>query len=155
MDFSHRLLLYRDRPAYGLILKLIIVVVPVLSLIGSVTLLLSGDSSGAMVLLFETFFIVFIFWAVFPRWYQVYEDHLRIVLGGPFSVKIRFDNIKTITVTSGLSLTANYVTRFTRNPVVIGVKKGLSVAITPQDSDLFIESANSALSRWLEAGAVE
>ncbi len=96
MNYSKNLLLYQDRPAYGLLLKLIIVGIPVALLVTSFSLLSSGNSSDGLALLFETFIIGVIFWVVFPRRYQVFEDHLRIVLGGPFSVKVGFEKKKTI-----------------------------------------------------------
>ena len=111
-------------------------------------MLLSGDSSGGLALLAEAFIIGLIFWVVFPRKYQVYEDHVRIMLGGPFSVKVGFDKIKKIEVTSRLTFSVNFVTKFTKNCVEIAKKRGLSIAITPRDNDLFVEKANEALSQW-------
>jgi hypothetical protein len=78
-------------------------------------------------LLAESFFIGLIFWVVFPRRYQVYEDHLRIVLGGPVAVKIGFDKIEMIGVTSKLTFGVNFVTKFTKSYVEIAQKKGLRV----------------------------
>jgi len=75
---------------------------------------------------------------------------VRIVLGGPFSAKVRFDKIKTIEVTSRQSLSINFVTRITGSYVEIVKKKGLSIAITPRASDLFVENANRALSQWVK-----
>jgi hypothetical protein len=110
----------------------------------------SGDNSGGLALLVEAFVIGFIFLVVLPRRYQVYEDHLRIVLGGTFAVKIGFDQITTIEVTSRMALTVNFATKMTKNYVRIVKKKGLSIAITPKSNDLFVESANRALRRWQE-----
>ena len=148
MSYSKSLLLYQDEPAYGVILKLIIVIVPGMLLAGSIYIWRSGDSYGALVLLVEAFVIGLIFWLVFPRKYRVYEDHVRIVLGGPFSVKVWFDQIKAVEVTSRLAFSVNFVTRVTSSYVAIVKKKGLSIAITPKVSDLFVEHANRALSQW-------
>ncbi|MFC1934403.1 PH domain-containing protein [Chloroflexota bacterium] len=90
------------------------------------------------------------FWLVFPREYQVYEDHLRMVLGGPFSVKVGFQNIKAVRITSRTGLTINFVTRITRGYVEIAQKKGWSIAITPADNNSFVENANRALEQWLK-----
>ena len=109
-----------------------------------------GDSYTGLVLLVEAFIIGFIFWVVFPRRYQVYEDHVRIVLGGPFSVKVGFDKIKAIVVTSRLTFSVNFVTKFTKSYVEIVKKRGLSIAITPRANDLFVENANRALSQWVK-----
>ncbi|MFC2012442.1 PH domain-containing protein [Chloroflexota bacterium] len=150
MNYSKSVLLYQDEPAYGLILKLIIMIVPVASLVGSIYLFLSGNTIDASLLLVEACVVSLIFWCVFPRKYQVYEAHLSIVLGGPFSVKIRFDNVKSIDATSRPILSVNFVTRLTKNYVSINKKKGLSVAITPRDNDLFVENANEAMSQWVK-----
>jgi hypothetical protein len=156
MDYSKSLLLYQDEPTYGLLLRLIIVAVPVILLATSLYLWSVGESAGGLVLLVEASIIGLIFLVVFPRKYQVYEDHLRIVLGGPFSVKIGFDKIKTIEVTSGLSFSVNFATRVTNSHVVIMKKKGLSIAITPKANDSFVENANRALSQWAKtSGRVE
>jgi hypothetical protein len=156
MNYLKSLLLYQDEPAYGLLLRLIIVVVPVILLATSIYVWSVGDSAGGLALAVEAFIIVLIFWIVFPRKYQVYEDHLRIVLGGPFSVKIGFDKIRTIEVTSGLSFSVNFATRVTNSHVVIVKKKGLSIAITPRANDSFVENANRALDQWAKtSGRVE
>lgn len=150
MNYSKSVLLYQDEPAYGLLLKLIIVIMPIILLAASVYLLSSGESSGGLALLVEASIVGFIFWIVFPRMYQVYEDHIRIVLGGPFSVKVGFAKIETIRVTSRFILSVNFVTKLTKSFVEIAKKKGLSIAITPKDNDLFIENANQALSQWIK-----
>ena len=150
MNYSKSLLLYQDEPTYGLFLKLIVMIVPVASMVGSIILLSSGDNTGAIVLLIEAFIVGLIFWCVFPRKYQVYEDHLRIVLGGPFSVKVGFGQIKTIDTTHRSTLTMNFVTKLTKNYIEINKKKGFSITITPKDSELFVENANKALNQWVK-----
>jgi len=152
MKYSQGLLVYQDKPTYGLLLKVIIGVVPAAMLVAGISLFSSGDSAGAILLFAETLFVGAIFWAVFPRSYQVYEDHLRIVLGGPFSIKVNFGNINEVVVTSKQGFTMNFVTRLTWTHVLINVKGGLDIAITPRDSESFIENANQALEEWREAG---
>jgi hypothetical protein len=149
LNYSKSVLLYRDKPKYGLLLKLILIL-PVAFVVLSIYLWSSGETSGALAFLIEAFFIGLVFWCVFPREYQVYEDHLRISLGGPFSVKVRFKNIETIRITNKTSFTVNFVTRITRNYVEIKRKGGLNIAITPTDAGLFVENANQALENWLK-----
>ena len=98
---SKSILLYQDKPTYGLLLKLILII-PAAFLGGSLYLYLSGDVTGSFALLPRAFISGLIFWFVFPREYQVYEYHLRIVLGGPFSVKVGFQNIKEVRITTDL-----------------------------------------------------
>src|SRR3972149_5023933 len=94
MNYSRGLILYQDQPAYGLSLKLIVMIVPVSLLFASYYLFSSGERDGGLALLAEAFIIGFIFFALSPHRSQVYEAHLRIVLGGPFSIRIGFDKIK-------------------------------------------------------------
>jgi hypothetical protein len=151
MNSFHSLMLYQDEPDIGFFLKVIIVMVPVALLAACVLLLLSGESTGGLVLFVEALVVSFIFWVLLPRRYQVYENHVRIVLGGPFSVKVGFDGIKTITVTTRQTLTVNFATKMTNSYVVIVKKRGLSIAITPRANDLFVEQANRAFSQWTRA----
>ncbi len=148
MNYSKSVLLYQDKPTYGLILRLVLMIVPVGLLGGSIYLFLSGRNTDAIVLLAEAFIVGSIFCFILPRRYQVYEDHLRIVLGGPISVKIGFDQIEAIKMASRFTLSVNYVTRFTKNFVEINRNRGMNIAITPGDNDLFVENANEALNHW-------
>lgn len=148
MDYSQSLLLYQDKPKYGLLLKLILII-PVILVGSSIHLWSTGDTFVGLTLLIEASIIGLIFWFLLPREYQVYENHLRIVLGGPFSVKIGFQNIEAIRITSRLALTVNFATAITRTHVEIVIKKGMSIAITPADHESFVEKANQALSQWV------
>jgi hypothetical protein len=151
MNYSQSVLLYQDKPKYGLILKLILIM-PVILLASGIYLWSTGDAIVSLALLTEAFIIGLIFWFVLPREYQVYENHLRIVLGGPFSVKVGFQNIEAIRITSRVSFSINFVTRITRSYVEIAIKKGMSIAITPTDEESFVEKANLALSQWVKTG---
>jgi hypothetical protein len=148
MKRTNSLLLYQDEPAYGVPVKLIIGMVPGLMLAGSIYLWSTGESAGGLALLAEVFFISFVFWIIFPRRYQVYEDRLRIALGGPFAVQIGFDQIKAVEVTSSNALTVNFTTTVTRTYVRIVKKRGLNIAITPRSRDMFADAATRAVAKW-------
>lgn len=152
MNYSQSVLLYQDKPKYGLFLKLILII-PVILVASSIYLWSTGDAFVSLTLLTEAFIIGLIFWFVLPREYQVYENHLRLVLGGPFSVKLGFQNIEAIRITSRLSFNVHFATRITRSYVEIVIKKGMSIAITPSDDESFVEKANLALSQWVKTGA--
>jgi len=155
VDYSKSLLLYQEDVAQGLPLKLTIMVVPAALAAASIYLWSSGESAGGLALLAEAVCIGLIFLAVFPRRYQVYEDHLRIVLGGPFAVRIGFDRIARIEVTSKTALTINLVTRIAKTYVRIVRKSGFGIAITPKSNDGFVENGNRALSEWARARGIE
>lgn len=146
--YSQGILLHEDEPAYGTYLKLLLLVVPVSLVIAGIYLWSTGETEGSLVLLAETLFVGGILWFVFPKKYQVYEDHLRIVLGGPFSFKIGFDRITAVEITGRTSLTMNFVTRFARTYVRISRRGAMSVAITPKSYEQFVENANRAMREW-------
>jgi hypothetical protein len=147
-------MLYQDEPSGSLLKFIMLIVLAVISIV-SIYLWLAGKSSAGLAMLIETLFIGLIFWIVFPRSYQVYQNHLRIVLGGPFKVKIGFDQIKAIEATSRNALTINFATTITRTYVIIVKKQGLSIAITPSSNDIFVYNANQALSQWQETKRVD
>ena len=141
-------MLHQDNPDYGTFLKLIISLVPAVLAVTGVYLWLSGEPAG-LPLLVEAFVIGLIFWLVFPRRYEVYDDHLSIALGGPFAVRVGFDQVASVEVTTRTALTANFVTRFAKTYVLIVKKRGLSIAITPKSNKLFASNANRALNEWM------
>ena len=152
MSYPTNLLLYEDEPA-GWIFKFFFVIVTLVLLAGSVYFLVSGNNASGLTMLVVAFVIGLTFWIVSPRKYQVYEDHLQILLGGPFVVKIRFDQIATIEVTG--RTTAEFtaiklISKVTNTYVRIGMKKGLSITITPKSDALFVENANRSLRQWQE-----
>jgi hypothetical protein len=151
MSYPTNLLLYEDEPA-GWIFKFFFVIVTLVLLAGSVYFLVSGDNASGLTMLVVAFVIGLTFWIVSPRKYQVYEDPLQILLGGPFLVKIRFDQITSMGVTQskGLHFTVNFTTTIANTYVRINKKKGLSVAITPKSDVLFVENANRSLRQWKE-----
>lgn len=154
MKYRKGVLLYQDKPEYGLALKLIIAIVPIALLVGSLHLSSSGERSGSLALLVEALCVGLLFWAIFPRAYEVYEDHLRIVLGGPFSVSVSFAQIKEVRISSRPAFTINFVTSFGKSCVEIAKKRGPSIAITPREPEQFVENANRALSQWTKSGAL-
>ena len=140
--------LYEDRPAYGLLLRFIVIVVPGSLLATSFFVWRSGNQTDALWLLGEVAFISLLFWAIFPRSYQVYEDHLRIRLGGPFLVKVGFDNIKSVGIARGLNFGINFATAITKNGVEIVRKRGARINITPRAPEQFVENAERAWKQW-------
>jgi uncharacterized membrane protein len=90
-----------------------------------------------------------VYWAVFPRKYQVLAGKLKIVLGGSFSFNVPFDNLELAGKPEGVNLGINFVTTFlSRHVVEIKRKKGMNVNITPDNRDLFLENLNKAIYEW-------
>jgi hypothetical protein len=147
MDYPQGVLLYQDRPEYGLIMKAILAL-PAVLLAAGIHYWSTGDASDGTASLTGAVIMAIAYWLVFPREYQVHEDHLRIVLGGPFSVKVGFENLKAVSITGRPSPGINFATRIARTHVQIEKRKGMSIAITPAAAESFVEEANLALSRW-------
>ena len=148
MKYSRSLLLYQEDPAYGLLLKLILPIVPLLLLASAIYLQSRGEKDGAFVLFGETALVCLIFWIVFPRKYRVYEDHLSVALGGPLSLNVPFERVVSVEITNRTAFTVNYVTTIARTYVLIARKGALGIAITPKSYEAFVQNANLALNEW-------
>jgi|WetSurMetagenome_2_1015567.scaffolds.fasta_scaffold18724_2 hypothetical protein len=148
MSYSKRLLLYEEDVNYGNSLKIVFLILPTAFIVMSIYLWSTGESMGALALLAEAVIIGTVFLLILPRKYQIFEDHLRIVLGGPFSVKIGFDRIVRVEVTSKTALTINLVSRIAKTYVRIVRKNGLGLAITPKSNEEFVNNVQRALSDW-------
>jgi hypothetical protein len=152
MSYPTNRLLYEDEPA-GWIFKFFFLIVTLVLLTGSIFFWVSGNNASGLTLLVVAFVIGLTFWIVSPRKYQVYEDHLQILLGGPFVVKIGFNQISTIEVTDNTTLefsAIKLISKVTNTYVRIGMKKRLSITITPKSDALFVENANRSLRQWQE-----
>ena len=148
MDYSDGIPLYQDRPKYGLILELTMALPVVLIAVG-IYHWSTGDATGGTALVGTGVATGLVFWFVFPREYRVYDDHLRIVLGRPFPVKVGFKDVEAVRTTSKSSLTLNFVTRITRTYVEIARKNRTTITISPTVAEAFVEEANRALGRWV------
>lgn len=147
MDYPQGAPLYQDRPEYGLIMKSILAL-PAVLLAAGIYYWSTGDASGGTAFLTGAVIMAVAYWLVFPREYQVHEDHLRIVLGGPFSVKVGFENLRSVSITSRSSPGINFATTIARTHVQIEKRKGMSIAITPTAAESYVEEVNRALGRW-------
>ena len=152
MSYPTNLLLYEDEPA-GWIFKFFFMIVTLVLLAGSVYFWVSGDNANGLTMLVVAFVLGLAFWIVSPRKYQVYGDRLQILLGGPFVVKIGFDQIAAIEVTDRTTselAAIKLISKVTNTYVRIGRKKGLSITITPKSDALFVENTNRSLHQWQE-----
>jgi hypothetical protein len=142
------LLLYQDEPASGRVLRVILLVVPAIMFITGLYLWFSREGSESLGLLVISIPIGLVLWIILPQKYQVFEDRLCIVLGGPLAINVGYNQITFMEVTTRNALTLNLVSTITRTYVIIGKKKGMSIAITPERNELFVENASRALSHW-------
>lgn len=141
-------IIYEDSPHYDVWLKGIMML-PVFFILIGLYYLFTAQVESALGLFATAVLMGAVYWAVLPRKYQVLDGKLRIVLGGPFSFNVPFDTLKTAGKPEGVSLGLNFATTFISQHVVeIRRKKGMTVNITPNDRDQFLENLNKAVYDW-------
>jgi len=140
------ILIYEDTPKYDLWLKLILGGVLALTFILGI-IFIYQDTKAAIAMFGITLFDALLFKAILPRRYQIFEDRLKILLGGPFSINISFSNIREAKSASGSKALVYWGIRFatsTHHVVEIVRKKGLNLVISPRNDDMFLEQLNQA-----------
>jgi hypothetical protein len=140
--------IYEDSPHYDVWFKGIMML-PVFFILIGLYYLFTTDIASALGLFATALLMGAIYWAVFPRKYQILDSKLRIVLGGQFSFNVPFDNLELAGKPEGVSLGINFATTFISEHIVeIKRKKGMNVNITPGNRDLFLENLNKAVYDW-------
>ena len=140
------ILLYEDTPEYDSWLKLILGGVLALTFILGVVFI-SQDTEAALVMFGVTVFDALLFKAILPRRFQIFEDRLKILLGGPFAINIPLSNIAEVKTVSGSKVFAYSGIRFatsTKCVVEIVSRKGMNLVISPKNDDMFLELLNQA-----------
>ena len=138
--------LYEDTPEYDFWLKFILGGILALTFILGIIFILENTEAAA-VMFGITLLDALLFKAILPRRFQIFEDRLRILLGGPFAINIPFSNIaeakpasrRKLMIYSGLRLatSAYHVVEIIR-------KEGLNLVISPAHDDMFLEQLNRA-----------
>jgi len=139
--------IYEDKPRYDFWLKLLLGGVLVLTLVLGVVLL-SQNMKAALIMFGVTLFDALLFKAILPQRFQIFENTMRIVLGGPFAINIPLANIKYVRSGSGSKAFVYWGLRFatsSRGVVEIARKKGLNLVISPTHDNMFLEQLNQAL----------
>ena len=140
-------LIYEDIPKYDLWLKLILGSVLAITFVAGVVLLFE-DIVAALIMLGVTLFDALLFKAVLPQRFQIFEDGVKIVLGGPFAINIPLSNIREARSASASKAFAYWGIRFatsTHYVVEIVRTKGLNLVISPAGGDMFMEQLNRTL----------
>ncbi|MFC1982094.1 hypothetical protein ACFLUN_01285, partial [Chloroflexota bacterium] len=88
-----KVLVYEDIPRYDFQLKLILAGVLALTFIMGVFLLFE-DVTGAWVMFGVTVFDALLFKVILPRRFQIFQDRVKIVLGGPLALNIPLPDIR-------------------------------------------------------------
>ena len=141
-------LIYEDTSRYDSWLKVILGGILALTFVLGVVLLFE-DILAASVMFGVTLFDAFLFKAILPRRFQIFQDRVKIVLGGPLALSIPLSNIKCARSASGSKAFVYWGIRFatsTQGVVEIVRKQGLSLVISPKNTSMFLEQVDQALS---------
>lgn len=149
------MIIYEDKPKYDLLGKILLLFAPSLMLLLVILIetgLLQTESEeeammAKQILLASLLAILILYWAILPRKFEIHEDKLKIVLGFmSYSIPLkeiagvrRAENWKALTY-KGLRFATSI-----KNLVEIRKKKGLSIVISPQNPQIFIENLNRAI----------
>ena len=139
-------MIYEDTPKYDLWLKLILGGVLALTLILGIIFIFQ-DSKVALAMFGVTLFDALLFKVILPQRFQIYQDRVKIVLGGPLAINIPFSNIRTVRMVSTRKVFVYWGNRFatsTHSIVEIVRKKGLNIVISPTNDEMFLEQLNQA-----------
>ena len=145
-------LTYEETPPYAPWYKWLLGGISAFTLIIGLSLI-SVDINGTWFLLGVTAFEALLFYFITPRKYQIFEDKIRIKLGTPFAVNLRFANIKKVaagTPGSAYIYTGLRLATTTRNVVEIIPKKGRGIVISPRNRDTFLQQVNMAMENYLK-----
>ena len=113
--------------------------------------LAQGEKAEGGIVLGVTGLIALLLWSVLPRGFEIRSDRLRIVLGWPWSLNIPFNNITEVRTASAISALAYPGIRFStsvRTPVLIRRSKGLSIVVSPQHRQEFIDKVMQAVADY-------
>ena len=143
---------FEDGPVYDKLNKYLVGGIIAIPLIIAIVLL-TQDILGATIMFGVTVFDAILFWCILPKRFLVYEDRLKIVLGGPFSYTIPFRDITNVRQATkdmawvywGLRLGTSK-----KYQVEIDRKNGLGVIISPSMENEFIERLNQARENYRE-----
>ena len=142
-------LIYEDKPYYDVWFKVILALPLAVILMPGIYSLATNQTESAMVMLGPAIFLVLLFWVIIPRRYCILDSKVKIILGGPFSLSIPFNSIKSTGAPKGFAVGVNFVTTFSSGHAVEIVRnKWLNVNITPTNRELFLENLDKALNSW-------
>jgi hypothetical protein len=140
--------IYEDSPHYDVWLKGIMML-PVFFILMGLYWLFTDQVEAAIGMFATTLLMGALYWAILPRKYRILDSKFKIVLGGPFSFNIPFDNLEAAGAPEGATFGINFATTFISEHIVeIKRKRGLTVNITPNNRDQFLENLNKALTDW-------
>jgi glycerol-3-phosphate acyltransferase PlsY len=147
------IVIYEDMPRYDAGMKILLAVPIAILIFTAIQVYITDGLKSALCMVVPLTVICLIFLLVMPRHYQVLDDGIRVVLGGPFSISYSFSGVKEVVQRRGLWLSVNFVTALASKRVVYVIRsRGMPVAITPTDPQAFISAAGRAMASWKRTG---
>jgi hypothetical protein len=147
---------YEDIPKYDSWLKTFIIGLTALTLIPGL-IFLFFNTELAITMFALTVFDGLLFYFIIPRRFQIYEDRLRIQLGGPLAFNLSLENINKARQGSRDDIFIYWGIKFgtsTSNVVEIVRKRGMNIIITPANYDEFLNQLNRAIPSPTQANAI-
>jgi hypothetical protein len=147
-----QLVIFEDKPVYDKWNKYVLVGIIAIPLVVGIVLT-AVDILGAAIMFGVTVFDALLLWCILPKRFLVYEDRIKIVLGGPFSYTIPFLDIvevKQATRDMAVIYWGMRLGTSLKFQVVIERKNVLSVLISPSMENAFIEQLNQARENYIE-----
>jgi len=146
-------IIHEDKPRYALGLKLIFGVVFAVFIYGGAQVYLNEGQETAFFMLIPIVVVGLALYVAMPRRYQVLDDRIRVVLGSPLVLNYRFFNLKEVVQRGGIWFSVNFVTSFSSKRVVYVIRsKGMPIAISPSDPQVFINASERAMASWKRIG---
>jgi hypothetical protein len=140
------MIIYQEPAEYVTWFKLLFLI-PAALIVAAIFLAFVKELEPSLFLALDGIIFVGFFYLLLPRRYQIYQDRLRIVLGGPFKIDIPFSSIKQINRISGVNRFLYSGVRFATSPkYVIEIKrsKGLDYIFSPSNGQFFQEQLELA-----------
>lgn len=147
-----QVVVFEDRPVYDKQNKYLIGGIIAIPLIIAIVIL-PQDIMGAAIMFGVTVFDAILFWCILPKRFLVYEDRVKIVLGGPFSYTIPFRDIVKVKQATKDTAFVYWGMRLGTSlhfQVELERTNGLSVLISPSMEGEFIEQLNLARENYVE-----
>ena len=147
-----RVVVFEDGPVYDKLNKYLIGSILAVPLIVAIVLL-TQDILGAVIMFGVAVFDAVLIWCILPKKFIVYEDRVKIVLGGPFSYTIPLRDIISVRQATKDMAWVYWGMRLGTSlkfQVEIERKNGLSVLISPSMENDFIEQLNQARDNYIE-----
>ena len=147
-----QIVIFEDKPIYDKLNKYLIGGILAVPLVVTIVLL-TQDILGAAIMFGVTVFDVLLFWCILPKRFLVYEDRVKIVLGGPFSYTIPFRDIievKQATKDMAWVYWGMRLGTSLKFQVEIERENGLGVIISPSMENDFIEQLNLVRNNYIE-----